>query len=51
MKTMTKSLTNDLPAIHTGKFLYEILGELGLTQSAFAQVIGVSPSPVAQPIP
>ena len=47
MKTMTKSLTNDLPAIHTGKFLYEILGELGLTQSAFAQVIGVSPMRVS----
>ena len=47
MKTMTKTLTNDLPAIHTGKFLYEILDELGLTQSAFAQVIGVSPMRVS----
>ena len=47
MKMMTKSLTNDLPAIHTGKFLYEILGELGLTQAAFAQVIGVSPMRVS----
>ena len=47
MKTMTKSLTNDLPAIRTGKFSYKILGALGLTQSAFAQVIGVSPMRVS----
>ena len=43
MKTMTKTLTNGLPAIHPNEFLYEILDELGLTQAAFAQVIGVSP--------
>ncbi len=47
MKTMTKSLTNGLPAIHPGEFLYEILDELGLTQVAFAQVIGVSPMRVS----
>ena len=44
MKTTTKSLTNGLPAIHPGEFLFEILHELGLTQVTFAQVIGVSPN-------
>ena len=42
-QTTIKSLTNGLPAIHPGEFLYEILDGLGLTQAAFAQVIGVSP--------
>ena len=37
-----KNLTNGLPAIHPGEFLHEILDELGLTQTAFAQAIGVS---------
>ncbi len=32
-----------LPAIHAGEFLREILDELGLTQVAFAEAIGVSP--------
>lgn len=47
MKTTTKSLANGLPAIHPGEFLYEILDELGLTQAAFAQAIGVSPMRVS----
>ena len=37
-----KNLTNGLPAIHPGEFLHEILNELGLTQVAFADAIGVS---------
>ena len=42
-----KNLTNGLPAIHPGEFLYEILEELGLTQVAFAEAIGVSPMRVS----
>jgi antitoxin HigA-1 len=35
--------SNTLLAIHPGEFLAETLEELGLTQAAFARVIGVSP--------
>lgn len=42
-----KDLTNGLPAIHPGEFLHEILDELGLTQAAFAQAIGISPMRVS----
>lgn len=42
-----KNLTNGLPAIHPGEFLKEILEELGLTQAAFAEAIGVSPMRVS----
>ena len=42
-----KNLTNGLPAIHPGEFLKEILDELGLTQAAFADAIGVSPMRVS----
>ncbi len=42
-----KNLNNGLPAIHPGEFLYEILEELGLTQVAFAEAIGVSPMRVS----
>jgi len=42
-----KNLTNGLPAIHPGEFLQEILDELGLTQTAFAQAIGISPMRVS----
>ena len=42
-----KNLTNGLPAIHPGEFLHEILDELGLTQVAFADAIGVSPMRVS----
>jgi addiction module HigA family antidote len=38
---------NNLPAVHPGEFLRETLEELGLTQSAFAEVIGVSPMRVS----
>jgi len=31
------------PVVHPGEFLTEILAELGLSQSAFARAIGVSP--------
>ncbi|MFZ3207596.1 MAG: HigA family addiction module antitoxin [Geobacteraceae bacterium] len=33
---------NGLPPIHPGLFLKEILDELGISQNAFAQAIGVS---------
>jgi len=38
---------NGLPAMHPGEFLREILEDLGLTQSAFADAIGVSPMRVS----
>ena len=38
---------NGLPAIHPGEFLRETLDELGLTQVAFADAIGVSPMRVS----
>ncbi|WP_273526572.1 HigA family addiction module antitoxin [Pseudomonas sp.] len=38
---------NGLPPIHPGEFLRETLGELGLTQAAFAAAIGVSPMRVS----
>ena len=38
---------NGLPAIHPGEFLRETLDELGLTQAAFAQALGVSPMRVS----
>ena len=37
------SPVNGMPAIHPGEFLREILDELGLTQAAFADAIGISP--------
>ena len=42
-----KNLTNGLPAIHPGEFLHEILDEMGLTQAAFADALGVSPMRVS----
>ncbi len=39
--------TNGLPAIHPGEFLRETLDELGLTQTAFADALGVSPMRVS----
>ena len=36
-------ISNGLPPIHPGEFLRETLDELGLTQAAFAQALGVSP--------
>jgi addiction module HigA family antidote len=42
-----KNLTNDIPAIHPGEFLREILADMALTQAAFAEAIGVSPMRVS----
>lgn len=39
---MNSSVNNGLPAIHPGEFLREVLDDLGLTQAAFADAIGVS---------
>ena len=44
------AIKNGLPPIHPGLFLKEILDELGLSQNAFAQVIGVSPMRVSHVI-
>lgn len=43
----TKTPANGLPGIHPGEFLRETLGDLGLTQAAFADAIGVSPMRVS----
>lgn len=40
-------MMNGLPPIHPGEFLREILDDLGLTQAAFAQALGVSPMRVS----
>lgn len=39
-----------LPAIHPGEFLSETLGELRLSQAAFARAIGVSPMRISHVI-
>lgn len=36
-------IKNDLPAIHPGEFLREILEDRGVSQAQFARAIGVSP--------
>ena len=43
----TKTRINGLPAVHPGEFLRETLNDLGLTQAAFAEAIGVSPMRVS----
>ena len=43
----TKTPVNGLPPIHPGEFLRETLDELGLTQAALAEAIGVSPMRVS----
>lgn len=43
----TKTPVNGLPPVHPGEFLREELEELGLTQAAFADAIGVSPMRVS----
>ncbi len=43
----TKKPVSGLPAVHPGEFLRETLDELGLTQAAFADAIGVSPMRVS----
>jgi addiction module HigA family antidote len=42
-----KTPVNGLPAIQPGEFLREILDDMALTQSAFAEAIGVSPMRVS----
>ncbi|MCM2340186.1 HigA family addiction module antitoxin [Rhodoferax sp.] len=42
-----KTPVNGMPAIHPGEFLRETLEDMGLTQTAFAEVIGVSPMRVS----
>jgi addiction module HigA family antidote len=44
------AIKNGLPPIHPGIFLKEILDELGISQNAFAQVIGVSPMRISHVI-
>lgn len=44
------SFTNNLPPIHPGVFLKEILDELKVTQNAFAKAIGISPMRVSHVI-
>jgi addiction module HigA family antidote len=41
------AIPNGLPAVHPGEFLREIIDELGLTQAALAQALGVSPMRVS----
>lgn len=38
----TPKIMNGLPAVHPGVFLRETLDELGMTQTSFADAIGVS---------
>jgi addiction module HigA family antidote len=40
-------ITNDLPAIHPGEFLLEILEDLNLTQAALANALSISPMRVS----
>ena len=44
------AIKNGLPPIHPGVFLKEILDDLGISQNAFAQAIGVSPMRVSHVI-
>ena len=44
------AINNGLPPIHPGVFLKEILDDLGISQNAFAQAIGVSPMRVSHVI-
>ena len=44
------AIKNGLPPIHPWIFLKEILDELGMSQSAFAHAIGVSPMRISHVI-
>lgn len=44
---MKTQAVNGLPPIHPGEFLRETLDELNLTQTAFADALGVSPMRVS----
>lgn len=37
------NILNNLPPVHPGEFLKEILDDLGISQAGFAHVIGLSP--------
>ena len=39
-----------LPAIHPGEFLAETLEDLGISQAAFARVLGISPMRISHVI-
>jgi len=41
---------NNLPPVHPGEFLKEILEELGVSQAGFARAIGLSPMRVSHVI-
>lgn len=45
-KTNTRPI-DGLPAVHPGEFLRETLEDLGMTQTAFAAALGVSPMRVS----
>lgn len=47
MTLKSPTIIDGLPAIHPGRFLKEILDEMGLSQAAFARAIGVSPMRVS----
>lgn len=44
---IAKNPVDGLPAIHPGEFLSEMLQDMGMTQAAFADAIGVSPMRVS----
>lgn len=44
------TMDTNLPAIHPGEFLAEILTEIAVSQAAFARAIGVSPMRVSHVI-
>jgi addiction module HigA family antidote len=37
-----KPIRNGMPPIHPGKYILEVLEDLGMTQTALAQVLGVA---------
>lgn len=41
------TLKNGMPPIHPGEYIREALEDLGLTQAAFANAIGISPMRVS----
>jgi len=47
MTLQSPPIIDGLPAIHPGRFLKEILDEMGLSQAAFARAIGVAPMRVS----
>jgi addiction module HigA family antidote len=41
---------NNLPPVHPGEFLKEILEELGISQAGFARTVGLSPMRISHVI-